>query len=791
MQPFVLHTHFYQPERANPWTQALDPEQGAAPFRDWNERIHEESYRANAFARIYDAEGRVERIVNTYEHVSFNFGPTLLAWMERTHPATYARVLEADRRSLVRTGHGNALAQAFHHTILPLDTERNRRTQVRWGVLDFRHRFGREPEGMWLPEAAVSQPVVDTLIDEGIVFTVLAPRQVGRVREIGGQWRALDGDPDTTRPYLIRHSDGSGRRLGVFLYDGDLAQRFAFDPETMDSGVMVDALCTAASSGLVHAAMDGETFGHHHRFGELGLAYTLAEAGPRRGLEPTNYGSYLAACPPTDEVELVEGEGSSWSCAHGVGRWVRDCGCSTDAQPGWDQEWRGPLREALDLVAELTDTAFQERGRKLLVDPWGARDAYVEVLVGAVPPAQFLADHARGELSTREESEVWSLLEAQRNAMAMYTSCGWFFADVSGIETVYVMRFAARACDLLAGLGVDAPREAVLARLSDARSNRPEIGSGADVWRDQVEPYAVSPERIAAQTALCAVAGLDPMTGAEGHDVVLTDSRRLELAGTTLTAATVHVTPRATGRTEAFTVAGCGLHDLDLHARAVRGTSPSPDELLATLRQTSPHTLLTELDLRLGGHAYTLDDALPSGRMEIVALARERIARSLRQDLGEVADRYEGPLEALHAAGAPLAPEARMIRQARLAGGVEEAIALLRTAPEAVLDRLPALREARDVGHPSDFERLRKALSEAIAEATAEATTSHSDRTVERVERLAAVTGDLGCGVDLSRAQEQAYAFAIRARDEELSHCATAARLGEALGLAPSCWGGS
>jgi hypothetical protein len=789
VQPFVLHTHFYQPERANPWTQALDPEPGAAPFRDWNERIHLECYRANAFARVYDGDGRVERIVNNYEHVSFNFGPTLLAWLERHHPETYGRILEADRDAVARTGHGNALAQAFHHTILPLDSERNRRTQIRWGIADFAHRFGRRPEGMWLPEAAANQAVVDALIDEGVRFTVLAPRQAARVREAGGDWRQAHGNPDPSRPHAVSHSDGSGRSIAVFFYDGGLAQRLAFDPHAMESAVMVDALASAAHGGLVHAAMDGETFGHHHRFAELGLAYTLTEAGPQRGFEPVSYGTYLEAYPPVAEAELVGGEGSSWSCAHGVGRWYRDCGCSTDAQAGWNQAWRAPLRAALDLVRDAADQAFADRGGELFTDPWAARDAYVDVVVGACRRDEFLAAHARRGVARDRAADAWTLLEAQRNAMAMYTSCGWFFADVSGIETVYVMRFAARTLELLESAESASPRKEVLERLGEARSNRPHVGTGADVWRDKVEPSAVPARRVAVQVALQSAAGHP--AGADGHDVAV-DFAHYRSGDTSLVAGTVTVRSRATTRTEAFTAAGLALGGWDLHAYIAAPDEQADralDELGTHLPRTATSYVFSTLH-ELLGEAATLDDALPSGRAALVAALRDETVRRLRRDIASTHRRYERELNLLHAAGAVPPPELRMVEQVAVANRVERLLQGLADYPQQVSDHLDLLRRARETGDDAQFARFRHMLGDVTTAAVLAAVATPAQEAVDTAERLLEAAGELGIDLELRAAQEAVYDLAVRTRDQPRTGTDTAivGRLGDLLGLSSKVW---
>jgi len=407
VRPFILHAHFYQPERLNPWTGALDPEPTAAPDRDWNQRILRECYAPNGAARIFDEDHHVERIVNNYELLSFNFGPTLLSWLEDAAPHTYAKVLDGDFRGTVRLGHGQALAQAYNHMILPLANERDRWTQIVWGIADFRHRFNRQPEGMWLPEAAIDPATVDALIDAGISFMVLAPTQAAQVQDAEGNWH--EGEPDSSRPYRVRHRRDPDRFIAVFFYDGALSQSLAFDPATGEAAVLVDRLAHAPGDGLINAALDGETFGHHHAFGELGLAYALFELAPRHGLVPTNYAAVLEQSPPTLDAEVMGGEGSAWSCPHGVGRWYRDCGCATDSQPGWTQQWRGPLRQALDLVRDHAAKVFQDRGGALLRDPWAARDDYIHVHLGEWTRDDFLQRHTKRPLDDDECSGMpWS-----------------------------------------------------------------------------------------------------------------------------------------------------------------------------------------------------------------------------------------------------------------------------------------------------------------------------------------------------------------------------------------------
>ncbi len=483
----TVHGHFYQPPRENPWTGEIDEQPGAAPAHDWNERVHSECYRPNAFARIPSGEESAsdEKVVNNFERLSFNVGPTLMAWMEKADRETYDRIIQADRAGLERLGHGNAIAQAYHHTILPLSPSHDVRTQVRWGVADFRHRYGREPEGMWLPETAANDDTLAALIEEGISFTILAPKQASRWRRIGEDgWVQNDDQPiDPRLPYRYFHRDGSGRSMNLFFYDADIARAIAFERAGSSAEGFIDLFEARAADGkLVHAATDGETYGHHHVFSDLGLAYALFVESAERELEVTNYATFLEEAEVTHEVAIWRGEGTAWSCAHGVGRWVRDCGCMTGGEEGWNQRWRGPLRAGLDIVKHAADEVFERLGGGLLNDPWRARDEYVQVVLGAQGFEEFVDHQAAGPLDEEQRRHAEALLELQRNAMSMYTSCGWFFNDIGGIETVQVLRYAARTMDLLEELGQPTPEQAMLSTLEQAISNDPSKGSGADIY---------------------------------------------------------------------------------------------------------------------------------------------------------------------------------------------------------------------------------------------------------------------------------------------------------------------
>ena len=503
MERYVcIHGHFYQPPRENPWLEAIEGQPSAYPYHDWNERITAECYAPNANTRILDGENRIVSIVNNYASMSFNFGPTLLSWLEEKEPDIYRAILAADAESQRRfSGHGSALAQPYNHMILPLANARDRQTQVRWGVRDFLHRFGRPPEGMWLPETAVDLESLEALALQEIRFTILSPHQASHIRRIGeSEWQDVrETGVDPTMAYRLELA--SGRTIALFFYDGPVSRAVAFDRLLSKGELLAERLLGAFSDArtrpqLVHIATDGETFGHHHRHGDMALAYALhtIESGERARL--TNYGEFLERQPPTHEVRILEN--TSWSCAHGVERWRSDCGCHSGAHAGWNQSWRAPLREALDWLRDRMAPRWEEKARALLVDPWSAREEYVRILLdrSSENRRRFLREHAACELSPLEETTAWKLLEIQRHAQLMYTSCGWFFDDIGGIEARQILQYAGRALQLAGELFGESLEEPFLERLQKAPSNSPEIGDGRRIYEESVRP--VSLERVGA-----------------------------------------------------------------------------------------------------------------------------------------------------------------------------------------------------------------------------------------------------------------------------------------------------
>jgi alpha-amylase/alpha-mannosidase (GH57 family) len=503
-----IHGHFYQPPRENAWLEFVELQDSAYPFHDWNERITAECYAPNGMSRILDGFQNIEKITNNYAHISFNFGPALLAWMADHEPETYQAILEADKESRQRfSGHGSAIAQAYNHTILPLSNLPDKYTQVLWGIRDFEFRFGRKPEGIWLPETAVDLEVLEILAGFEIRFTILSPFQAKRTRKLRGRvWRdASGGRVDPSMPYDVRLP--SGKRLAVFFYDGPISQAIAFE-RLLEKGENLSGRLLSAFSDartwpqIVHIATDGETYGHHHKKGEMALAYALHHIESNNLAKLTNYAEYLERYPPTHEAEIWDR--TAWSCVHGVERWNSNCGCNSGGYPNWNQEWRLPLRQALDWLRDTAAAKFEEKGRKLFKDPWQARNEYINVILNRWPDntERFLKEQTTHELNENERITALKLMEMQRHAMLMYTSCGWFFDELSGIETTQVIQYGARAIQLYQELFGETIEPMFLDRLELAKSNIPEHKDGRMIYEKFVRSAMVDRRKVAAHFAL-------------------------------------------------------------------------------------------------------------------------------------------------------------------------------------------------------------------------------------------------------------------------------------------------
>ncbi len=487
-----IHGHFYQPPRENPWTGEVESEESAKPYHDWNERITKECYEPNAQAPVMDSRGQILCRINNFANISFDIGPTLLSWLRRRSPSTYHAILKADRESISkRNGHGNAMAQIYNHVIMPLCDKRDKITQVLWGIRDFEFHFRRRPEGMWLSEAAVDRQTLEIMAEQGILFTVLAPHQASRMRRLGfgARWAALPGELiDTRTPYRILLP--SGRHFHLFFYNAPVSRAIAFEGLLSSGDKLNERLFGAfghrGRAQLVSTATDGESFGHHHRFGEMAVAYALKRIEDHKLAYLTNFADFLRQYGSSWEVDIREN--SSWSCAHGIERWRSDCGCRIHHAPGWNQKWRAPLREAFDTVKKAVDEIFEKEAGRLVRDPWAARNDYIIVILrgGKEERKEFLSRHAKKGLSPEEEQKVWGLLEAQRWRLLMYTSCAWFFDDISGLEPVQMMKFALRAIELAQPYATYSLESAFLKILSQAKSNLPGKGSGEDIFNKYV-----------------------------------------------------------------------------------------------------------------------------------------------------------------------------------------------------------------------------------------------------------------------------------------------------------------
>ncbi|MBV9034883.1 MAG: DUF3536 domain-containing protein, partial [Acidobacteriaceae bacterium] len=507
MKYLCIHCHFYQPPRENAWLEQIELQDSAYPYHDWNERVDAECYAPNLAARILGDAQCITRIINNYSKINFNFGPTLLSWAAEHSPDTYHGILEADRQSReLFSGHGSAMAQAYNHMIMPLANSRDKKTQVRWGFEDFVSRFGRVPEGMWLPETAVDSETLDLMAEAGLVFAVLAPHQAKAVRPIGnGDWTDVTGSKiDPTRAYLF--NTPSGRKINLFFYDGPVSQAVAFE-KLLDNGEKFATRLIGAFSDsrswpqLAHIATDGETYGHHHKHGEMALAYALQYIESKKLAKITNYGEFLELHPPTHEVRIQEN--TAWSCMHGVERWRSNCGCNA-GRAGWNQEWRKPLREALDWLRDYVNPRFEALGSKFLSNPWEARDNYIHVILNRAPEVRQKFGEAcfARPLTPQEEVIVWKLMELQRHAMLMYTSCGWFFDDLSGIETVQVIQYAGRVVQLAEQLFGESIEGQFVEKLALAKSNVPEYKDGGSIYCKYVKPAMVDLEKVGAHYSI-------------------------------------------------------------------------------------------------------------------------------------------------------------------------------------------------------------------------------------------------------------------------------------------------
>jgi alpha-amylase/alpha-mannosidase (GH57 family) len=672
----TVHGHFYQPPREHPDLETIVHQPSASPFHDWNERIYHECYRPNAFARIFNDQGEVIAIVNNYEYLSFNMGPTLLSWLERYDPQVYQRILEADYKSQQRLqGHGNAIAQVYNHMILPLANPRDKVTQVRWGKADFRARFRRDPEGMWLAETAVDYATLEVLIAEGIKFIILAPSQAQRCRPLSEpdahrrndlpqpedpssaepDWLEVGGSQiDPTRPYRCYLPDH--RYIDIFFYDGPISRDMGFSDALTSSQNLTTRLSQVIQghhhpNQLVSVATDGETFGHHKSGGEKALAYAFISEFPQRGLMVTNYAHYLSLFPPTWEVELKPV--TAWSCAHGVDRWQDDCGCGGEGGV-WHQQWRRPLRQSLDWLRDQLATIYTSVGSQLFLDSWQTRDDYIEVILSrglSNSPLglesgdhveRFLTLHQRQPLTPSEQVDALRLLEMQRMALLMYTSCGWFFEELSRPEGVQILRYAGRAIYLAEAVTGMPLETEFIERLSQAPSNIELFRHGGEVYRQLVKPSQLNLEQVAAHFAISSLfANYPSQHRLFCYHIQQQDYQLQRLGVLTLAVGQLQVTSELTREMAHLNFAVLHLGGWDFHcvvqAHQGRGAySQLKQKLLAALHEGSAAKIVLAMTAHLGNTPYTLDDLFPEERQRLMTLLTQETLTRLEQLYNQV-----------------------------------------------------------------------------------------------------------------------------------------------------------
>jgi alpha-amylase/alpha-mannosidase (GH57 family) len=640
-----IHCHFYQPPRENPWLETVESQGSASPYHDWNERIARECYLPNGASRILDSEHRIARIVNNYSKISFNFGPTLLSWMEESAPEGYQRILDGDRESQkLFSGHGAALAQAYNHTILPLSNGRDKRTQILWGIKDFQRRFARDPEGMWLPETAVDLETLEILSAEGIKFTILAPRQAAMLRlDQDSPWIDLEYGADSRHAYACTLP--SGRGIGLFFYDGALSTAVAFEKLLFSGENFARRLLSrfdpeGDSAQLMHVATDGETYGHHHSQGDMALAYALQYIQENKLARLTNYGEYFALHPPTQEIRIKEK--TSWSCAHGIARWESDCACNSGSRPEWNQQWRRPLREAFDWLRDDILSDYETNAGELLKDPWSARDDYIAAVLdrSAVSVESFLTRHSAHHLSPHEEVRALRLLELQRHLMLMYTSCGWFFDEPSGPETVQVLQYASRAVQLSQQLLGGNREEQFLKRLELVRSNIPEFGNGREIYERFIRPAMLDLPGVAAHYAISSFfEGYDQSDSIYSYHAHLRDVSIFENGNMKLAAGTVEIRSLITHAQLDFNFAVLHSGGHNLRAGVCEAHDEFPQftkEARLCLSELGFVDCLRALDHYFGAETYSLKSLFRDERKRIVTQIVDSTLTSIEKLYGDV-----------------------------------------------------------------------------------------------------------------------------------------------------------
>lgn len=655
----TIHGHFYQPPRENPWLEAIELQDSALPFHDWNERICKECYNPNSVSRIVDNKNQILDIVNNYQYMSFNFGPTLLSWMEEFAPLTYERIIKADIDSISEhSGHGNAIAQVYNHMIMPLANAHDKETQVKWGIRDFEYRFGRKPEGIWLAETAVDDATLKVLVDNGIKFTILSPYQALKIRKTGDkEWQDVSwGNIDPARSYKYTLKSDSKKSIALFFYDGAISKSVAFDELLKDGNRFIKRLKEGVSETrnypqLVNIATDGESYGHHTKFGDMALSYVLKIKAEDEGFKITNYAEYLDKYESDYEVDIKQA--SSWSCFHGVGRWKEDCGCSTGGHPGWNQKWREPLRNALDYLRDGLAKVFEAEGPKYFNDnPWAIRNKYIDVILDRnyVTIRKFQKENFKPDLTEEQKVKGMELLEIQRQAMLMYTSCGWFFSEISGIETVQIMKYAARAMQLVARFTNEDFETHFKDILSQAKSNIAEFGTGKDIYERFVKPSVVTAKQLACLWAISSLyQDFEDEEDVYCYTVKRHSYQKVQKGSSNFLVGHIEISSKVTLQKADLMFALMQYAGGDFHC-AIKEFSNDAEfnELQATLIKTFALNPITEiirtLDEKFGKEYFTLKDIFIEERKKILQILLKDQLEKFGNTYKEMYDQGKGSI---------------------------------------------------------------------------------------------------------------------------------------------------
>ncbi|MEP0801897.1 DUF3536 domain-containing protein [Funiculus sociatus GB2-A5] len=843
----TVHGHFYQPPRENPYLDAIERQPSAAPFHDWNERIHHECYRPNAFARVLNDRGELVEIVNNYEYLSFNIGPTLMSWLERYDVEVYQRIVEADRKSCDRlNGHGNAIAQVYNHIIMPLANERDKQTQIRWGKEDFRSRFGRDPEGMWLAETAVDYATLEALVAEGIKFIVLAPSQAERCRLIPTdeqpvtQWLEVGGSQiDPTRPYRCYLNGNRGLAIGdwelgdrlpspttdpqslpyidIFFYDGPISRDMGFNDVLGWAGTFAGRIGSAVrgdhrQSQLISVATDGETFGHHKGGTEKTLAFAFTHELPRRGWTVTNYAHYLSLNTPKWEVELKPV--TAWSCAHGVNRWQDDCGCGGEGGV-WHQKWRRPLRTALDWLRDQLAKVYEEHGKQVFRDPWQARDEYIQVIRDRSPAnvEKFLTRHRSRKLTAAEQVDALRLLEMQRHSLLMYTSCGWFFEELSRPEGTQILRYASRALELagdVSGIQLEKP---FIKRLSQAASNVELFKHGAEVYRQLVVTAQITMEQVAAHYAISSLFTTYPaQQRIYCYDAHQLDYQLQRMGSLTLAVGQLRLVSEITWESTHLVFAVLHLGGWDFHCciqpfAGRRTYSHLKDKLFASLQEASAAHAILAMSQLFNGHSFNLQKLFPEERHRIMRLLSHNTLTRLDQLYTQVYRDNYGVLMAFHRDGLPVPQELQVAAEVAISNRAAIALQALEQEngdPQQSLSYLAELEAiATEANHlrcrlniPDAKPTLEQLILRSLWHLLHDSNPATLSADVQRLERTIEVANKLNLGLSMFRAQElyfkclhnQIVPQLSSETNSNSSHLHQLLRLGQKLAVDVSAW---